>query len=116
MLRGLTALGQTSTELGLPGFYVRLAELYIRAGQPAQAAEALQKAVGLEGFGTRAFDAEVERVRGDISASLAQPDLSAAELAYRSSSGDCTPPTGQPVFIQGGFEFGPAATACRPSP
>jgi class 3 adenylate cyclase/tetratricopeptide (TPR) repeat protein len=85
MLRGLTALGQTSTELGLPGFYVRLAELYIRAGQPAQAAEALQKAVGLEGFGTRAFDAEVERVRGDISASLAQPDLSAAELAYRSS-------------------------------
>ena len=85
MVDGLAALEQTATELGLPGFYVRLAELYIRARQPDEASRALQKAVGPPGFGTRAWDAEVERVRGDIFALRAHPDLEAAERAYRSS-------------------------------
>jgi hypothetical protein len=85
MVDGIAALEQTATELGLPGFYVRLAELYIRAGQLGEASRALQKAVGPPGFGTRAWDAEVERVRGEMFSSRADPDLAAAENAYRSS-------------------------------
>jgi tetratricopeptide (TPR) repeat protein len=85
MVDGVTALEQTATELGLPGFYVRLAELYIRAAQLDEASRALQKAIGAPGFGTRAWDAEIERVRGDLFASRAQPNLEAAEAAYRNS-------------------------------
>jgi class 3 adenylate cyclase/predicted negative regulator of RcsB-dependent stress response len=82
MVDGIAALEKTATELGLPGFYIRLAELYIRAGQLDEASRALQKAVGPPGFGTRAWDAEIERVRGDMFALRAHPDFKAAENAY----------------------------------
>jgi hypothetical protein len=83
MVDGISSLELMATELVLPGFYVRLAELYIRAGQLHEARRALQKADGAPGFGTRAWDPEIERVRGVLLTLRARPDFEAAEAAYR---------------------------------
>jgi class 3 adenylate cyclase/tetratricopeptide (TPR) repeat protein len=83
MICGLAALGQTGTSLALPGLYVLLAQLYIRAGQWDEANNVLQMAVGVRGHAV--WDADVERVRGDLLSLRADPDLSAAEATYRSS-------------------------------
>jgi predicted ATPase len=82
---GLAALEKTATSLALPGFYLLLSQVYIRAGQLNEANQALQRAVVLRNLGLQVWDAEVERVRGDIFSSGACLDLEAAEKAYRSS-------------------------------
>jgi tetratricopeptide (TPR) repeat protein len=83
MIGGLAALEQTGTSLALPGLYVLLAQLYIRAGQWDEASNVLQMAVGARGHAV--WDADVERVRGDLLSLRSDPDLSAAETGYRSS-------------------------------
>jgi class 3 adenylate cyclase/tetratricopeptide (TPR) repeat protein len=82
MVEGLAALQKTATALSLPGFYLLLSQLYIRSGQFDQASRVLQRAVELRNLGLRVWDAEVERVRGDILSSQACPDLEEAEQAY----------------------------------
>jgi tetratricopeptide (TPR) repeat protein len=83
MVGGIAALGETATSLALPGFYVLLAQLYIRAGQWDEARTVLQMAVGARGHAV--WDADVERVRGDLLSLQVGSDLSAAETAYRAS-------------------------------
>jgi class 3 adenylate cyclase/tetratricopeptide (TPR) repeat protein len=81
MVDGLAALDQTGTSLAHAGFYPLLAELYLRAGRISDAAETLARNVGRQAAAT--WDAEIERLRGDIL--LAQGDAAAAEAAYRAS-------------------------------
>jgi class 3 adenylate cyclase/tetratricopeptide (TPR) repeat protein len=83
MMEGIAALEETGTWLALPGFYVLLSKLCIRADRLCDAETALTKAVGRSEFAT--WHAEIERVRGDIFALQDPPNLAAAELAYRSS-------------------------------
>ncbi len=75
---GIAALKRTSTSLALPGYYLLLSQLYVRAGRLDDAGEALAKAADASGH---VWDAEIERVRGDIAAA----DWVAAESAYRAS-------------------------------
>jgi tetratricopeptide (TPR) repeat protein len=83
MVGGIAALGEAATSLALPGFYVLLAQLYIRAGQWDEARKVLQMAVGARDHAV--WDADVERVRGDLLSLQVDPDLWAAETAYRAS-------------------------------
>ena len=85
MCEGLAGLEKTGTMLALPGFYLLLAQLHTRNANLDGAREALHKAAGREGQGTRIWNAEVERMRGVILASGPDSDLGAAEAAYRSS-------------------------------
>jgi len=85
MQEGLAGLEKTGTMLALPGFYLSLSEFYIRNGNLDEASRALAKAAGKEGWGTRMWDAEVERMRGVILASGLGDDLRASEGAYRFS-------------------------------
>jgi class 3 adenylate cyclase/tetratricopeptide (TPR) repeat protein len=75
---GITALKQTGTSLALPGFYVLLAQLYVRAERRDEAAGLLGLASGPKGFAL--WDADIERVRGDVLAGQ-----EGAEAAYRAS-------------------------------
>jgi len=83
MIGALAALGQTATSLALPGLYLLLAQLYIRVRQWDEASKLLQVAVGAKGHAV--WDADVERVRGDLLSLRADCDLAGAENAYRSS-------------------------------
>jgi hypothetical protein len=85
MQEGLAGLEKTGTMLALPGFYLSLSEFYNRNGNLDEASRALAKAAGKEGWGTRMWDAEVERMRGVILASGLGDDLRASEGAYRFS-------------------------------
>jgi class 3 adenylate cyclase len=85
MREGLVALENTGTVLALPGFYVLLAELSLKASRVDDARRALDLAVRDGGSGTRIWDAEVERIKAAILASGPSPDLSASEGAFRSS-------------------------------
>jgi tetratricopeptide (TPR) repeat protein len=76
---GLAALGQTGTSLSLPGFYVLLSQLHVRARRLDEADRLLSIAAASGGHAVWAAD--IERVRGDILAA----DGPAAEPAYRSS-------------------------------
>ncbi len=82
MRDGLALLEQTGTGLGARGFHVQLAEIQIRLGDKLEALNALDKAGQPRGLGTRAWDAEIERVRGE--AFLLPPDAapSAAETSF----------------------------------
>jgi tetratricopeptide (TPR) repeat protein len=79
LTEGLEALRRTGTSLSAPGFYVLLAELHVRAGRPEEAGRVLLMAG--RAIGHAVWDADIERVRGDIVAA----DWAAAEAAYRSS-------------------------------
>jgi class 3 adenylate cyclase/tetratricopeptide (TPR) repeat protein len=83
MVDGMAALDKTGTLLAIPGFYALLSELYLRAHRFSEAAGALARAASPTGPST--WDAEIERLRGDILALQPQPDLEAAEVAYRTS-------------------------------
>jgi len=76
---GIAALKGTGTSLALPGLYLLLAQLCVRAGRRDEASSLLTDAAGPTGFAL--WDADIERVRGDILAN----DSAAAEAAYRSS-------------------------------
>jgi class 3 adenylate cyclase/tetratricopeptide (TPR) repeat protein len=83
MVQGIAALELAGTILPLPGFYTLLSELYIRAQRLPEADAALTSAIDASGLSR--WGAEIERLRGDILTSQPQPDLQAAESAYRSS-------------------------------
>jgi tetratricopeptide (TPR) repeat protein len=85
MLDGIAALERTGTALSLPRFFVLLAELHMRAGQFDEASQAIDKALASERLRTRAWDAEIERVRGEIFATKPAPDLASAKSAYQAS-------------------------------
>lgn len=83
MLReGMAGLSETGTFLSVPGFYLMLAQLQLRADNLDEASRSLAMAVGSKGFAL--WDADIERVRGDILARRTQGDA-AVEAAYRSS-------------------------------
>jgi class 3 adenylate cyclase/tetratricopeptide (TPR) repeat protein len=74
MCDGLEAMERTGTGLGLRGFYVQLAEIQIQLGNKADALAALEKAVRSMTSGSRAWDAEIERVRGEALKMAPQAD------------------------------------------
>lgn len=78
LTEGLAALRETGTSLSIPGFYVLLSQLYVRAGRLDEAGRVLEMAARSTSHAV--WDADIERVRGDIAA-----DSAAAEAAYRSS-------------------------------
>jgi predicted negative regulator of RcsB-dependent stress response len=79
LTEGLSELRRTGTSLPLPGLYVLLAQLYVRAGQLDEAKLTLAMATGEKE--SPVWAADIERVRGDVIA----VDWAAAEAAYRSS-------------------------------
>ncbi|HLH92883.1 MAG TPA: AAA family ATPase [Xanthobacteraceae bacterium] len=83
MIDGMAALDRTGTLLASPGFYALLSELCLRANRLAEANEALTRAASP--VRPLTWDAEIERLRGDLLALQSQPDLEAAEAAYRAS-------------------------------
>jgi class 3 adenylate cyclase/tetratricopeptide (TPR) repeat protein len=85
MQDGLSALERTGTKLGLRGCYLQLAERYAQFGKKEDALAALDKSLGTKGSGTRCWDAEIERVRGEALALDPGPDPSEAETAFCSS-------------------------------
>jgi tetratricopeptide (TPR) repeat protein len=83
MVEGIAALELAGTVLPLPGFYILLCELYIRAHRLPEAEDALARAIDTSGLSR--WGADIERLRGDIALARQQPDLAAAEAAYRAS-------------------------------
>jgi class 3 adenylate cyclase/tetratricopeptide (TPR) repeat protein len=76
---GIAALRKTGTSISLTGYYLLLSQLCVLVGRREAAEEALATAAASRGQAL--WDAEIERVRGDIVA----VDWVAAETAYRSS-------------------------------
>jgi class 3 adenylate cyclase/tetratricopeptide (TPR) repeat protein len=68
MQRGLVVLEKTGTVNILPNYYVRLAEFLSRVGRSDEAMQALEKAEHPQA--TRIWYAEVERIRGELLASM----------------------------------------------
>jgi tetratricopeptide (TPR) repeat protein len=85
MADGIAALEGTGTTLTLPGFYALLAHFHVQAGALEEARRCYEKAIVRKGSDTRVWDADIERVRGEILASGVPPDLAGAESAYRAS-------------------------------
>jgi tetratricopeptide (TPR) repeat protein len=85
MISGIAALEKTGSALALPAVYTYLAQLYLRAGRFEEASKALNDAVSPHHIRVPAWDAEIERMRGEVLSSGAAPDLEGAEAAYRSS-------------------------------
>ena len=79
LIDGIAALKATGTTISLAGFYLLLSQLYVLAGRRAEAEQSL--AIAAASRGQAVWDAEIERVRGDIVA----VDWAMAEAAYRSS-------------------------------
>jgi tetratricopeptide (TPR) repeat protein len=63
--QGIAAIVRTGTVNTLPGFYSRLAELYVRARQPDEAFQALQAAKAKNRRSMLFWDAELERIGGE---------------------------------------------------
>src|SRR5262249_31724912 len=77
----IAELRRTGTSLALPGFYLLLVQLCLRAGREQEAARLVPMAA-IETRGSAGWGAGIERMRGDI---LAANDANAAEAAYRQS-------------------------------
>ncbi|HUK09363.1 MAG TPA: adenylate/guanylate cyclase domain-containing protein [Stellaceae bacterium] len=85
MKEGLAAIINTGTVNTLPGFYARLAELYVRLGRSDKALRVLGKAKARNCRAMLFWDAEIERVRGEAFLIAAPADPEAAETAFLSS-------------------------------
>jgi len=85
MSDGITALERTGTSLSVPHFFVLLAELHSRAHQLDEAEGAIERAITSTTSRTQAWDAEIDRVRGDIIAMKASANVEKAISAYESS-------------------------------
>jgi len=85
MLDGLKVLEATGTGLGLRGFYVQLAELYVHLGDKSKAVVSLNNAKGSDGWGTRVWDAEILRVRGTVLLMNPDPEPGAALTCYETA-------------------------------
>jgi class 3 adenylate cyclase/tetratricopeptide (TPR) repeat protein len=79
MRAGIAALEQTGTSLVLSQFFVMLMQLYLRAERWREAASALDR---VPQHNPR-WSAELNRVRGEFLSLRPDPDLAAAEAAYR---------------------------------
>lgn len=110
---GMMGLSDTGTSLSLPGFHVLLAELHLRAGRPEQAMDSLTMAAGTKYLGV--WEAEIQRVRGDILARQASGDGAAAEAAYRSSLEIAHRQSAAPLICKTGLSFARLLTANRRS-
>jgi hypothetical protein len=85
MCDGLASLEHMETRVVLPGFYARLAEIYIRLGDKVKAVAALHKAEDKKGQITKCWDAEIARVRGEAHAILPQANPSMAIRSFRAA-------------------------------
>ena len=94
MQAGLTALEKTGTSLALPQFLLMLTQLCIRAQRWSEAAGALDRVPR----GSPAWRADLDRVRGEFLSLRPDPDLAAAESAYRAAL-DTAQRQGAPLLI-----------------
>jgi class 3 adenylate cyclase/predicted negative regulator of RcsB-dependent stress response len=85
MQQGMAAIIRTGTVNTLPSFYVRLAELHARTGQRREALQALDAAKSGNCRGMLFWDAELERVRGEIFLLTEPTDADQAASAFRAS-------------------------------
>ncbi len=86
MRAALEGLKATGTELGLPGFMVQLADAYINAGRNQDAQTIITKAGNLvNGRGTRFWDAEISRLKGEVLMVLSHEKSREAERYFRAS-------------------------------
>ena len=83
--RGIAAIVRTGTVNTLPGFYSRLAELYVRARQPLEAFAALQAAKDKNCRSMLFWDAELERIRGEALLLTDAGDAARAVTTFRCS-------------------------------
>ena len=84
MQTGMDLLRETGTVLGIRGFLVQLAEGYELLGLHDKAFEALEEADrGDDGPGTRCWDAEIERLRGELLAAGDEEEQEEAEIVFR---------------------------------
>jgi len=81
MRAGLAALEKSGTSLALSQFFVMLTQLYLRAERWRDAATALDQVQQ----GDAPWSAEFNRVRGELLSLRPDPDLAAAETAYRAA-------------------------------
>src|SRR5437763_6680722 len=85
MQQGVAAIIKTGTVNTLPSFYVRLAELYARTGQRRDALRALEAAKDGNCRGLLFWDAEFERIHGEVFLLTEPADPETAAAAFRSS-------------------------------
>jgi hypothetical protein len=94
MSAGIAALARTGNQLGQLGFFLMLAPLLLRAGRPREAWGALEQGIAQKSPGLAVWDAEIERVRGDLHCGDPHADRLteplAAERAYRASIATAT--------------------------
>lgn len=84
MLAGYDALEKTGTILGLSGALVQLVDAYLRLGLYDRALSAIDNAQSEKaGAGTRCWDAELARLRGELLAKSPADELRASEIWYR---------------------------------
>ncbi|HLH92885.1 MAG TPA: AAA family ATPase [Xanthobacteraceae bacterium] len=103
MIAGIAALEIAGTILGLPAFYTFLAELCIRANRLSEAEAALARAIETNGLAR--WGAEIERLRGDMLLAQPQPNLQAAETAYRSSMTMASRQNAHSVMLKAGLSL-----------
>jgi class 3 adenylate cyclase/tetratricopeptide (TPR) repeat protein len=85
MSAGLAALEKAGIGLGIRSFYSQLALAQIDLGEKAKALESVNKATGRHGLGSRSWDAEVQRVTGEVLKMLPAPDQARALECYSSA-------------------------------
>jgi tetratricopeptide (TPR) repeat protein len=103
MVDGMAALEKTGTLLALHGFYPLLSELYIRSHRFSDADQALARAGSPNGPST--WDAEIERLRGDIMLLQSQPNLDEVEAAYRSSLAIASRQSARSLMLKAGLSL-----------
>ena len=85
MSAGLAALEKSGTGLGLRGFYAKLTEVHVHLGSKEEAAVSIDMASGSTGMGSQAWDAEIERMRGEILCMPPQADLRSGLARFRAA-------------------------------
>lgn len=85
MSAGLVALEKTGIGLGIRSFYSQLALAQIGLGEKARALESVNKAAGRHDLGSRSWDAEVQRVSGEVLKMSPAPDQAGALECYSSA-------------------------------
>jgi predicted ATPase len=83
---GLAAAEATGTRVSAPLFLTLLAEALALAGKIAEGLAALDDALAKAAvFGARGWDAEIHRLRGELTARLPYPDPAKAEDSFRTA-------------------------------
>lgn len=82
---GLAALEKTGIGLGIRSFYSQLALAQIGLGEKSKAMLSASKAAGRQKLGTRSWDAEVQRVLGEVMRMSPDPDHAGALDCFHSA-------------------------------